>query len=188
LTTGCNNERKQTDINDEDLEELALARGDRISQVTQMALASKLKEVVQEEGIAEALKFCNVNAYPIVDSLEKVYNTQVKRASSRARNPGDKPNKMEEEIIEEYSRDMAKGNTPEVKIMLDDNKAYYFKPIILSAELCLKCHGQVGSDLLDENYRIIKELYPDDNATGHKLGDLRGIWSISFDKNALSLD
>ena len=188
LTTGCNNERKQTDINDEELEELAVARGDMISQVTQMALASKLKEVVQEEGIAEALKFCNVNAYPIVDSLEEVYNTQVKRASSRTRNPGDKPNKMEGEIIEEYSRDLAEGNTPGVKIILDDDKAHYFKPIILSAELCLKCHGQVGSDVLDENYKIIKELYPDDNATGHKLGDLRGIWSISFDKDDLSQD
>ena len=188
LTQGCNNERKQTTINDEELEEMAIARGDMISQVTQLALASKLKEVVQKEGIAAALKFCNVNAYPIVDSLEKVYNTQVKRASSRTRNPGDTPNKMEGEIIEEYSMDIAKGLTPEVRIVLDDDKAHYFKPIILSAELCLKCHGQVGSDLLDENYEIIKELYPDDNASGHELGDLRGIWSISFEKDALSQD
>jgi hypothetical protein len=188
LTQGCNNEPKQTDTSDKELEEMAVARGDMISQVTQMALASKLKEVVQEEGIAAALKFCNVNAYPIVDSLEEVYNTQVKRASSRVRNPGDTPNNMEGEIIEDYSRDMSKGNTPEVKIILDDDKAHYFKPIILSAELCLKCHGQPGSDVLDENYKIIKELYPDDNATGHKLGDLRGIWSISFDKDDLSQD
>ncbi len=186
LTPGCNNERKETNTNDEELEEMAVAKGDMISQIAQMALASKLKEVVQEEGIAEALKFCNVNAYPIVDSLEEVYNIQVKRASSRTRNPGDTPNKMEGEIIEKYSRDIAKGFTPEVKIIMDDDMAHYFKPIILSAELCLKCHGQVGTDLLDENYKIIKELYPDDNATGHNLGDLRGIWSISFKKDALS--
>lgn len=186
LFTSCNNERKQADSDDQELESLAIARGDMISQITQMALASKLKEVVQEEGIAEALKFCNVNAYPIVDSLEEAYDVNVKRASSRTRNPGDTPNKMEGAIIEEYSRDMAEGRTPEVKVILDDDKAHYFKPIILSAELCLKCHGEVGSDLLDENYKIIKELYPDDNATGHKLGDLRGIWSISFEKDALN--
>ncbi len=186
LMPSCKNERKQTNFSDEEWEKMAVTKGDMISQVTQMALASKLKEVVQEEGIGEALKFCNVNAYPIVDSLEEVYKAKVKRASSRTRNPDDAPDKMEEEIIEEYARDIANGSTPEVKIILDDDMAHYFKPIILSAELCLKCHGKVGTDLLDENYQIIKELYPDDNATGHSLGDLRGIWSISFAKDALS--
>ena len=103
LSTSCNKERKQAGSADKDLESLAIARGDMISQLTQVALASKLKEVVQEEGIAEALKFCNVNAYPIVDSLEAAYDVKVKRASSRTRNPGDTPNKMEGAIIEEYS-------------------------------------------------------------------------------------
>ena len=72
LTPSCKNERKQTSLTDAEVEKMAVARGDMISQVTQKALASKLKEVVQEEGIAGALKFCNVKAYPIVDSLEEV--------------------------------------------------------------------------------------------------------------------
>jgi hypothetical protein len=186
LTTSCDSGRKQTELSNNELEELAITKGDMISQVTQMVLASKLKEVVQEEGIGEALKFCNVNAYPIVDSLEAVYNIKVKRASLRTRNPGDTPNKMEGDVINDYSREIANGHTPEVKTILDDDMVHYFKPIIISAELCLKCHGQVGSDILEENYQIIRDLYPNDNATGHKLGDLRGIWSISFEKETLS--
>jgi hypothetical protein len=186
LTSSCENTRKQSKLTDKELVNMAISKGDMISQVTQKTLASKLKEVVQAKGIGAALKFCNVNAYPIVDSLEETYNIKVKRASLRIRNPGDAPNKMEGGIIDEYSREIAKGLTPEVKIILDDDQVHYFKPIILSAELCLKCHGQVGSDILEENYQIIRELYPNDNATDHKLGDLRGIWSISFEKEALS--
>lgn len=184
--TSCENGRKQSGLSDKELEDQAIAKGDMISQVTQMTLASKLKEVVQEKGIGKALKFCNVNAYPIVDSLEEAHNLKVKRASLRTRNPGNTPNKIEGDIINEYSREIATGITPGVKTILDDDMVHYFKPIIISAELCLKCHGQVGSDLLEENYQIIRELYPNDNATGHKLGDLRGIWSISFEKTTLS--
>jgi len=186
LALSCENRRKSSKLTNDELENIAITEGDLISQVTQMVLASKLKEIVQEEGIAEALKYCNVNAYPIVDSLEEVYHIKVKRASLRTRNPGDIPNKMEESIIDDYSQQIGNGITPEVKIILDDENVHYFKPIIISAELCLKCHGQIGSDILEKDYEIIKGLYPNDNASGHKLGDLRGIWSISFKKDALS--
>ena len=185
LAASCEKSRKTSDLTDEELVKLAITNGDKISQVAQMVLASRLKEVVQEEGIAEALKYCNVNAYPIVDSLEDAYNTKVKRASFKTRNPGDTPNKMEGSIIADYLQQIGNGITPEAKTILDEENVHYFKPIIISAELCLKCHGQIGSDILEENYEIIKELYPDDNATGHKLGDLRGIWSLSFKKEVL---
>lgn len=185
LISSCENPRKSTKLTDEQLKNLAITEGDVISQVTQMVLASKLKKVVQEEGIPEALKYCNVNAFPIVDSLEDVHNVKVKRASTNTRNPGDTPNNMERSVINDYSRQIDKGQTPEAVAILDEQNIHYFKPIVISAELCLKCHGQIGSDLLEKNHEIIKELYPNDNATGHKLGDLRGIWSITFKKDAL---
>jgi hypothetical protein len=28
-------------------------------------------------------------------------------------------------------------------------------------------------------------LYPEDHATGHEMGDLRGMWSLTFDKQSL---
>ena len=186
MISSCENPRKTTKLSDKELGNMAIAEGDRISQVTQMVLASKLKEIVQEKGIARALEYCNVNAYPIVDSLEDVYHIKVKRASVKTRNPGDSPNKMERSVINDFSQQIEKGLIPEVKAILDDENVHYFKPIIISAELCLKCHGQIGSDILEKDYEIIKGLYPDDNATGHKLGDLRGIWSITFKKDALT--
>jgi len=44
----------------------------------------------------------------------------------------------------------------------------------------LQCHGQIGKDIHDDVYKVIKEKYPQDKATGFKVGELRGIWDIKF--------
>jgi len=40
---------------------------------------------------------------------------------------------------------------------------------------CLKCHGEQLDPAVQAR---IKELYPDDKATGYKTGDLRGAVTI----------
>jgi len=46
---------------------------------------------------------------------------------------------------------------------------------IPTGEGCLKCHGQ---NIAPEITAKLKENYPDDKATGFKLGDVRGAFSI----------
>ena len=64
-------------------------------------------------------------------------------------------------------------------LLANNNDVRYFAPIILKSE-CLKCHGSVGSDIKDETYALIKNLYPKDEAVGFQEGELRGIWSLNF--------
>ena len=185
---GCTRKDKKTALSEEDLIQLATQKGDEVSQTTQTVLASKLKQVIESEGIPHALKYCNVNAYPIVDSLEKAYKISIKRASIKTRNPEDAPTPVEASIIDQYLDEIERGETPGVVIKTEEKDILYFKPIILSAALCLRCHGQIGTDILNEHHTIIENLYPEDNATGHKMGDLRGIWSIGFEKKDLAGD
>ena len=56
----------------------------------------------------------------------------------------------------------------------------FFAPIILSNELCLKCHGEPGKDIAPEHAALIDELYTEDQAKGFKLGQLRGAWRVDF--------
>ena len=56
----------------------------------------------------------------------------------------------------------------------------FFAPIVLNNELCLKCHGEPGRDIAPENAAVIQRLYPQDEATGFKLGQLRGAWRIDI--------
>jgi len=46
-------------------------------------------------------------------------------------------------------------------------------------------HGTPGNEIGNENYEHIKKLYPDDKAINYTVGELRGIWSISFNKQQL---
>ncbi len=53
-------------------------------------------------------------------------------------------------------------------------------------EICavLEVHGQghTSNDILPEHVALIKELYPNDQATGYKVNQLRGMWSVVFNK------
>ena len=53
-------------------------------------------------------------------------------------------------------------------------------PILLAAPVCLQCHGSPEKDIAPATMAAIKKLYPEDKATGFQLGDLRGLWRVTF--------
>ncbi|MBV5321708.1 MAG: DUF3365 domain-containing protein, partial [Sulfuricurvum sp.] len=56
------------------------------------------------------------------------------------------------------------------------NTIMFYKPIVINNEACLKCHGNVEGDLA----KAITAAYPEDKATGYKMGDLRGMIAIEI--------
>ena len=179
-------EEAASDILQDEMLELALERGNIIAAETQKTLGSNLKKAVTEGGVQNALNFCNLNAYPLVDSLEQKFNAEIKRASHKTRNPGDTPTRFEADMIAKYESIMAAGNTGDAMVnLVNDNEIIYTKPIVVENALCLNCHGTPGTDILTENYDLIKRLYPEDKAINYKIGDLRGIWSIKFSTASL---
>ena len=52
----------------------------------------------------------------------------------------------------------------------------YAEPIIVQP-MCLACHGE---SLAPEIAAKISEAYPDDQATGFKVGDFRGVFWVEF--------
>ena len=61
---------------------------------------------------------------------------------------------------------------PQVHTFADGKKAY-MEPLYVGPQ-CLSCHGETLSGELKEK---LNELYPNDQATGFKLGQFRGlIW------------
>jgi N-acetylglucosamine-6-phosphate deacetylase len=66
---------------------------------------------------------------------------------------------------------------------IENGEVYlYSKSIIIPGGLCLNCHGEPGKDINDETLKKLNELYPQDQAKGHQIGDLRGMWSIKIPK------
>jgi len=163
-----------------------LAKGNEISLLAKKALGSKLKKALQEGGTAHAVEFCNVAAYPILDSVRTEIPVEIRRAALRYRNPKDSPTEREKEIIEEYQKRVTLNKSLDpVVIDLNDEQVLYARPILLDNALCLNCHGEVGSQINEETNNLLNSLYPEDKAKGHQMGDLRGIWSLVFRKEDL---
>ncbi|MGK7396564.1 MAG: Tll0287-like domain-containing protein [Candidatus Cyclobacteriaceae bacterium M3_2C_046] len=173
-------------IEEGDIINEALKVGNQIADTTQKTLAGNLVNAIQDQGIRGAIQFCNLAAYPLVDSLQKKLNVQIKRTSLQTRNPDNQPTSLEKQLLEAYHYNAENNLALEPAIQeIDEAYLLFAKPIVIGNPLCLNCHGEVGKQVQSENYQIIKGLYPEDQATGYQEGDLRGMWSIKIPKNEI---
>ena len=160
--------------------------GEDIASRAQGELQENLLSAISEGGIGHALQFCQTNAIAIVGEVEEASGAEILRVSQKFRNPDDQPDSLENLILEAYSYSLENGETVSASAHDEDDKYILFtKPIMLGSELCLNCHGQVGSDIGEEDYDLIIGLYPDDNAIDYRLGELRGMWSIKIPKKTI---
>ncbi|SDS40327.1 Cytochrome c-550 domain-containing protein [Polaribacter sp. KT25b] len=156
-------------------------RGLNYALSTKAELGKNLMSKIQKEGTLAALKFCNVKAYPLTDSMSVVHNAIIKRVSDKPRNPKNIANSKEKAYINIFKDDAAlnKESNPIVVESAENVKFYY--PIKTNS-MCLQCHGKPSSDIKPVTLAEIKKLYPTDLAVGYEENQVRGIWSISFNK------
>lgn len=171
-------------VNEADLMKAALEWGEEISQKAQEELISALQAAISERGFSGAIEFCHVEALPILKEVGERYKVEVRRASNAYRNPIDKPLKEEELILEAFEYNVENNLPTESNIQkLEGGEILHFaKAIKIPNALCLNCHGDPGTEISLETKQKLEELYPNDKATGHKIGDLRGMWSIKIPK------
>ncbi|MCB9233574.1 MAG: DUF3365 domain-containing protein [Bacteroidia bacterium] len=162
-------------------EDLAwMQKGLDIIGPSQQVLGGKLKAALEAGGVQHAVQYCNIAAFPLMDSLSQTYQVKIRRTSLKARNPKDAPDAAEREMLESFTARYHAGESLDPVIRnLEGGKKGFYAPILVQ-EMCLKCHGIKGTDIADADYAIISDLYPKDLATEYKSGDLRGIWSLTF--------
>ncbi len=155
-------------------------KGKEITQATFKDLSSHLMQQMKLGGPTQAVPFCNVQAMPITHQMSEKYNVTIKRTSDKIRNSVNTASERELKIIEEYKLAIQKNKElfPIVEIDKGGQKHFY-APIKLNAK-CLACHGTLENKLSIKTDSLIKSLYPNDKAVDYKEGDLRGIWSITF--------
>lgn len=152
---------------------------------TKQTLGKNLTGAIMEGGTEHALDFCNVQAMPLTDSMSQVHNARIKRVSDKARNQNNVANAEELEQIQYYKDLIAEGKSgkdikPNVEIKGDKVQFYY--PIITN-EMCLQCHGTKEEQVKPATLAMLSDLYPEDKATGYGDNEVRGVWSIIFEKN-----
>jgi hypothetical protein len=163
------------------IDEVYKARGAEVTTAVFQHLSGKLKSALMTDGVSGAVEFCNLAASPLVDSLKNVYHVNIKRTSHRLRNPGNQADAQERAVIDDYRKLLENQDIPTSKVVVESEVVHYYAPIMMM-DNCLKCHGSKGQDIVAADYEVIKRLYPADEAIDFKVGDLRGIWSLTFDR------
>ena len=156
-------------------------RGLKYALSTKGQLGKNLMGTIKKKGTKEAVTFCNERAYALTDSMETVNNAKIKRVSDKPRNQNNKANAVELAHIESFKTMVT--SQEEVKPIVEEegNTVHFYLPITTNS-MCLQCHGTPNKELKTDTYKTIKGLYPNDKAIGYDVNQVRGIWSITFDK------
>lgn len=125
------------------------------------------------QGAPNAIAACHVMAPALTDKVSRE-GAIVGRATRKPRNPTNEAAGWQADALahfEKLSADRASLAGQSFARVLGSGKIAYAEPLVIQ-EVCLVCHGET---LAPEVTAAIAEKYPNDRATGYRLGDLRGV-------------
>ncbi len=164
------------DANDKSIADIGI----EYAMSTKQLLGKNLIGTIDAEGSEAAVRFCNEQALPLTSQMATQYNAQIRRVSDRPRNPANAANVAELRYIEQFKTAVAKGEPITPVVVSEGTRHDFYYPITTNA-MCLQCHGPVDK-IEPAALAALRALYPDDEAVGYGSNDVRGIWSIQFEK------
>jgi hypothetical protein len=143
-------------------------------------LTGRLKQAMEAGGPTEAIAVCHTEAPTIAAAQAASSGWEVGRTSLRRRSPDNAPDAWEVAVLEEFAarkaqgEDVAKLERTEI-VEADGARTFRYMKAIPTGEMCTTCHGTA---IAPEVAASLAELYPDDQATGFAVGDLRGAFTL----------
>ncbi|MEQ9330567.1 DUF3365 domain-containing protein [Thalassobaculum sp.] len=143
------------------------------------------------EGPAAAIAVCRHLAPQISAEIEAASGWSIRRPALRARNPEMRPTPAERSAMLGFEARHAAGQPVEMLRTVratesaDGKVTVHFMQAIPMLEGCLACHG---SDIEPQTAAAIRALYPDDEAVGFAVGDLRGAFSLTRTVDAVEFE
>lgn len=138
-------------------------------------LKATLQAAIADGGVVNGIQACNLEAPGIAESASRD-GWQVGRTSLKTRNPGNAPDAWERATLESFETRKAAGEAPDTLVasaVVDGE--FRFMKAIPTGGLCLNCHGDA---IAPETAAELDRLYPQDDARGYQLGDLRGAFTL----------
>lgn len=144
-------------------------------------LKGELQTAMKAGGPTMAIDVCKDKAPKIASSLSAKYGWKIARTSLKTRNPGNTPDAWETEVLKKFEERKSNGEAVKPmayfeEVSTQDGKSFRFMKAIPTGKVCLACHG---TNIAPNVAAKLKENYPEDKATGFKLGDIRGAFTIT---------
>lgn len=142
----------------------------------------ELRTALETVGPEQAITVCRDKVPQIAGKVAKEDNISVKRVTFKIRNEKrSTPDAWEEKALRELEKKYAAGTSPqaleyyEVVQDKDGNKVFRYARGLVTAELCMTCHG---TNISDGVKAVLAKEYPNDKATGYLPNQFRGAISI----------
>jgi hypothetical protein len=143
-------------------------------------LGQKLKAAMSTDGPVAAVSVCKESAPAIARQLSIANDAKVTRVGTRVRNQNmGIPNAWQKEALTQFEIRLAQGEkAADIEYwQVADNghgksELRYAKAIAIQPQ-CLSCHGS-GQDIAAPLADKLRIEYPNDQATGYSVGQLRG--------------
>lgn len=187
---GCRGETKQQPAEAAEVEAAEVEQPTAEARALSDGFATELKGELlaalgQEGGAAHAIEVCQTQAPAIAAGLS-TDGWVVGRTAPRVRNPANAANEWQRRGLAHFANTIAAaGPDPDLAsfewheiVERDGGRELHYMRAIPMGGLCLACHGPV--DQL--NPAVLEQLaarYPNDQATGFTVGELRGAFAIS---------
>ena len=149
-------------------------------QTFAQTLKGELLTAINQGGLVNAIEVCNLKA-PAIAAQLSTDGWSVRRTALRVRNPANAPDAWERRMLNYFSASLAKQPaTPAIQATSVDAAPFRYMQTIKTGQLCLACHG---SNVSADVQAALAERYPQDEATGFTLGELRGAFSLQYSGN-----
>lgn len=157
---------------------------ERDAQLAIKDLSSHLKKALmsalQDGGPIEAISVCKLVAPTIADEVSKKYSLDIHRTSLRVRNLDNEADSWETGVLQKFETRLKTGEAIQSLSFVEkvDSELGYdwrYMKAIPTDKVCLSCHG---SKIALPVQKMIDQNYPNDMATGYKMGDIRGAFSV----------
>ncbi|PLX75022.1 MAG: hypothetical protein C0607_09270 [Azoarcus sp.] len=159
---------------------LAEARG--VASSIPPKLIAVLQGEIAKGGPEGAIGVCRDKAPQMAKAASEQTGWNIRRVSLRNRNPKAVPDAWERAALEAFDRRAAAGEAPATlekgEVVVEGGvKSYRYMKALPTQALCLSCHGS-DTDIDPAVRTKLQALYPDDQATGYAVGEIRGAMTI----------
>lgn len=167
-----------------EIEKSVREKGQVIASQAFGVLSSRLGKAIADAGLTNAITLCSVHGITMTTSVGVTNAVELRRVTHQPRNPQNRADTNELAVIRQIAAESGRGETPK-PIVTTNRPGYftYYTPIVLNLPVCLGCHGQPGTEIKPDVLAQIRQSYPNDEATGFKLGQLRGLWRVDFKRS-----
>jgi hypothetical protein len=159
----------------------AVASARAAADTLQRDLLAALSEAMSAGGPGAAMGVCNEKAPQIASRISRDTMVDIGRTALRVRNPANTPDSWEKDRLAFFAAELASGKPPAgmeryaVEQTPDGWRLRWMRPIVLQP-MCTACHG---TDIDSGVAEILTALYPSDQATGFRVGELRGAFTAT---------